>query len=128
VYSLWKKGYLKYYYLGLPTKVKNWFKNKEMCTKMLSHWFARSNWLGCSCSNAQKSEIWDGERWVELQWFWDPNSTWTILPTLCPFCQIPVAAEHLLKSEDGTSCCKYVECPNCYEDFEHFLKTAHGSP
>lgn len=32
-----KKGYLKYYYLGISTKVKNWFKNVDMCRKMLSH-------------------------------------------------------------------------------------------
>lgn len=28
-----KKGYLKYYYLGIVTKVKNWFKSVDMCRK-----------------------------------------------------------------------------------------------
>lgn len=41
-----KKGYLKYYYLGMSTKVKNWFKSVDMCRKMLSHWNARDSWLG----------------------------------------------------------------------------------
>ena len=50
-----KKTYLKYYYLGLNTKVKLWFKNKEMCTRMLSHWKARHNWLGRNRSNTEKS-------------------------------------------------------------------------
>ena len=26
-------GYIKYYYLGLDNKVKNWFKTKSMCRK-----------------------------------------------------------------------------------------------
>lgn len=41
-----KKPYMKYYYLGLSTKVKNWFKSLDMCKKMLSHWEAREHWLG----------------------------------------------------------------------------------
>ena len=87
-----KKGYLKYYYLGISTKVKNWFKNVDMCKKMLSHWNARDNWLGRQSSNPEKSEFWDGERWLELQWFWDPKSTWK-LPALCPHCGVPISSD-----------------------------------
>ena len=50
-----KNGYLKYYYLGIGTKVKNWFKNVDMCRKMLSQWNARDNWLGRQSSNPEKS-------------------------------------------------------------------------
>lgn len=32
-----KKHYLTYYYLGLNGKVKNWFRSKNLCEKMLSH-------------------------------------------------------------------------------------------
>lgn len=84
-YHCGNKGYLKYCYLGLKPKVKNWFRDKKMCKKMLSHWNERGHWLGRNQSYDNKREIWDGERWVELQWFWDPNSTW-VLPTLCPSC------------------------------------------
>ena len=28
-----KPGYIKYYYLGLNDKVKNWFRNEAMCKK-----------------------------------------------------------------------------------------------
>jgi len=41
-----EKGYLKYYYLGLESKVKNWFKTETMCQKMLSHWTEKEHWLG----------------------------------------------------------------------------------
>ena len=28
-----KRGYIKYYYLGLNGKVKTWFRNEPMCKK-----------------------------------------------------------------------------------------------
>lgn len=62
-------GYIKYYYLGLSSKVKNWFKTKSMCRKMLSHWKEKEHWLGRSSSWPLKKEFWDGQRWVDLQWF-----------------------------------------------------------
>lgn len=120
-----KKGYLKYYYLGLCTKVKHWFKSSEMCEKMLSHWKARDRWNASRA--AERSEIWDGDRWSELRWFWDPNSSW-ILPAVCPLCRIPVSSDHLVNSEEGVNGCKNVECPNCGEDFEHNIQTVKGSP
>lgn len=121
-----KKGYLKYYYLGISTKVKNWFKNVDMCRKMLSHWNARDKWLGCQSSNPEKSEFWDGERWLELQWFWDPKSTWT-LPALCPHCGLPISSVQLINSPNGKDGNKDVECPNCFEIFEHCIRVTNGS-
>lgn len=32
------KGYFKYYYLGLESKIKNWFKIELMCKKMFFYW------------------------------------------------------------------------------------------
>ena len=122
-----KRGYLKYYYLGLKAKVKNWFQYPEMCRKMLSHWNEREHWLGRTDSYDNKRELWDGKRWVELQWFWDPNSTW-VLPTLCTLCGMPVSAEHLKNLQDCPNASKEVECQSCFEMFKHFIKTTHGSP
>ena len=90
-----KKGYIKYYYLGLHSKAKNWFQNEAMCKQMLSHWEEREHWLGKTSSWPVKKEIWDGQRWVNLQWFWDPNQTW-ILPTRCVNCKGIISAEILL--------------------------------
>lgn len=64
------KPYLTYYYLGLNNKVKNWFRSKTLREKMLSHWKERDHWLGKNESWPLKRELWDGERWVDLQWFW----------------------------------------------------------
>ncbi|CAB3980658.1 Hypothetical predicted protein [Paramuricea clavata] len=102
------RGYLKYYYLGLKAKVKNWFRDPDMCRKMLSHCNERAHWLGRTESYDDKSELWHGERWVELQWFWDPNTIW-VLPTLCPLCDIPVSGDHLTNSPDCPDGSKEVE-------------------
>ena len=115
--------------LGLKNKVKNWFRSKSLCEKMLSHWKERGHWLGRDESWSLKREIWDGQWWVDLQWFCDPDKTWP-LPTLCPSCGIPVSADHLISSPANGSAdgVRIVECPECLETFQHTMKFANGNP
>ena len=94
------KGYLKYYYLGLESKIKNWFKTEPMCKKMLSHWNEREHWLGREESWPLKQEFWDGQRWIDLQWFWDPSKIWP-LPTVCVHCSTIISVDHLTTSPEG---------------------------
>ena len=123
------KGYIKYMYLGLENKLKNWFRNRSMCTNMLEHWLEKEHWLGNVESWHLKKEIWDGNRWSELQWLWNPESVWA-LPTRCVHCNIPISADHLINSPDcdRPGAFKSVECPVCFENFEHCIKMAKGSP
>ena len=58
-----KKGYIKYYYLGLNAKVKNWFRSEGMCRKLLFHWEGREHCLGRTLSWPEKKEMWDRQRW-----------------------------------------------------------------
>ena len=44
-----------------------------MCRKMLCHWREKELWLEQTSSWPIKKEFWDGQRWVDLQWFWNPN-------------------------------------------------------
>ena len=123
-----KKAYITYYYLGLNSKVKNWFRSKTLCEKMLSHWKERGHWLGKTESWSLKKELWDGQRWIDLQWFWDPDMTWP-LPSLCPSCGIPISADCLNNSPNGpTEGARIVECPECLESYQHTMKFANGSP
>ena len=41
-----KPGKLKYYYLALQGKVKQWVASPEMCRKMTGHWREKEHWLG----------------------------------------------------------------------------------
>ena len=56
-----KKGYLKYYYLGIGTKVKNWFKNVDMCRKCCPIGMHMIIGLAAKAAIQKKSEFWDGE-------------------------------------------------------------------
>ena len=92
---------IKYMYLGLKSKVKNWFRSETMCKKMLAHWLEREHWLENSGGWQVKKELWDGKRWAELQWFWNPDSIWA-LPTCCVYCDIPICAAHLIQMRTAT--------------------------
>ena len=121
------KGYIKYYYLGLESKIKNWFKTETMCQKMLSHWNEKEHWLGREESWPLKQEFWDGQRWIDLQWFWDPSKVWP-LPTLCIYCSAVISVDHLTASPEGIDNLKIVTCPGCFETFHHDIEMARGSP
>ena len=41
-----QKGKLKYYYLGLEGKVKQWVSSPEMCRKMTGHWQEEGTLVG----------------------------------------------------------------------------------
>ena len=68
-----KEGYVKYYYLGLHPKIKNWFRSDVMWKRMLSDWEERE--LGRTSSWLLKKVMWGGQRWIDLQWFWDLKQT-----------------------------------------------------
>ena len=118
-------GYIKYLYLGLKNKVKNLFRSKTMCNKMLAHWIEKNHWLANGKDCQLKKELWNGKRWSELEWFWSPDSTWT-LPTCCVHCDIPIPANHLInsqaKNQDEDSNVKIVACPVCLNNFNTVLE------
>ena len=95
----------------------------EKCCAIGMH--VTNYWLGHQSSNQEKSEFWDAEQWLELQWFWDPNSTWT-LPALCTQCRLPISSDQLINSFHGKEGSKDVECPNCFEIFEHCIRVTNG--
>ena len=79
-------------YLSLKDKIVRWCDNDH---KMTAHWTEKEHWLnaeqlGTRIGFLPKNEIWDGNRFSEFSWFWDPSSRWT-LPAKCPFCQSVMA-------------------------------------
>ena len=80
-----EKGTICYYYLGLKGKIKRWVSHPDMCYKLLSHWREKEHWLNRNEDWHTKKELWDGDRFAELSWFWDPNMEWC-LPVRCPLC------------------------------------------
>lgn len=98
-----------------------------MCQKMLSHWNEKEHWLGRKEAWPLKQEFWDGQRWMDLQWFWDPSKVWP-LPTLCVHCSAEISVDgHLTTSPDGLNNLKTVTCPECFETFHRSIEMARGS-
>ena len=56
-----------------------------MCEKMLCHWKNKVQWLNLVDPTFPLNEIWDGYRFKELSWFWDPNKSW-VIPQKCSKC------------------------------------------
>ena len=119
---------IAYSYLPLKDKIQRWCGNAEFCRKITAHWENRDHWL--RHTNNRKEEIWDGNRFSELAWFWNPLCEWTI-PAKCPFCNHVVSACEI---EDARVQFGYLssqielECSVCYNKFQHIIKRAKGDP
>ena len=123
-------GSIQYYYLPLADKVRRWCSSKEFCEKITAHWNHRQSWMKDTDTMCQHlNEIWDGSRFTELEWFWNPNKTWA-LPTRCEFYKQVVGVNSFDIHDDsvteGTEI--NVECPNCFHHFKHNLHFTQGDP
>lgn len=124
-----QRGSIPYYYLGLETKVVQWVSDPNMCYKITAHWREKEHWLSRTEGWHTKTELWDGERFVELSWFWDPESTWT-LPVRCktPGYKNIISSDvvdSLPEVRDGV---KEVTCPQCHHSFSFQVKSTKGDP
>lgn len=81
-----------------------------------------------------KREIWDGKRFCEFSWFWNPAKTW-VIPVRCPSCKSVVSStviEAALQSDynvetvQGTNIS--LECSACYIKHSHSVMTTTGDP
>ena len=127
-----KTGSIKYSYLCLGDKVRRWCQDPLFCQKMTEHWNDKQHWLNVQGGWHIKNEIWDGSRFGELSWFWDPSQEW-ITPVRCPTCKVIVSAETIEEAmsvtlESETVCSVTIECPECFSNFNHNPKVARGDP
>lgn len=122
-----KEGYIKYMYLGLENKVKNLFRSKIMCMKMLLFWYVKEYWLENMEGWYLKKEIWYGNWWLEFQRFWNLDSVWVLL-IYCLYCDFFIFVDYLINLLDGNGegVFKIVECFVCFENFEYFNKMFKG--
>ena len=82
---------IKYCYLPLRNKIKQWCSSATFCQKMTAHLKEKDHWINEQNICDVKKELWDGSRFSELSWFWDPLSEWT-LPVQCPLCKSVTSA------------------------------------
>ena len=98
---------------------------------MLSHWFEKDHWLEPENQDSwgfeTKKEVWDGKRFAELQWFWNPDEQWQ-LPAKCESCGGVISVQDIETSPDGGDGQKLVTCPSCTATFAHTIQRVHGDP
>lgn len=124
-----EKGTIPYYYLGLKGKIKRWVSHPDLCYKLLSHWREKEHWLNRNEGWHTKKELWDGDRFAELSWFWDPNTEWC-LPVRCcyPGCNNIISAEAVMLAEEQEDGQRKVRCDCCYSTFHVQAKYVRGDP
>ena len=55
---------------------------------MIELWDEKEHWI------QGEKEIWDGERFNELKWFWNPDSHW-MLPMKCQYCDNVISVDEI---------------------------------
>ena len=107
-----------------------------MCKTITAHWLEKEHWLPPGrqedCGWPLKKEFWDGTEFAKLSYFWDPDKEW-ILPVRCPApgCKAVLSPELLNSSPCkgvGYGETREVECPRCYNVFDHIPKKTRGDP
>jgi len=79
---------------------------------------------GAGNNRGRRKEVWDGERFAELAWFWDPHCEW-ILPTRCPLCSGVISSTII---DGSVGCITLIKCPQCHNKFQHCVESANGDP
>jgi len=78
-----ENGTIVYYYLGLETKVKLWVSEKSMCYKITDHWREKEHWLRRNEGWPIKKELWDGDRFADISWFFLPRLILVLTSEVC---------------------------------------------
>ena len=125
--SCQENKFVPVYYNQIRSKINLMCKNESMCKKITAHWDQKDHWIG---RHGQPffpiKEIWDGTRFAELQWFWNPNEEW-LLPAFCTNCKSVISAASISTAAIGANG-KMVICQACA--FENAVKEefARGDP
>jgi hypothetical protein len=118
-----------YFVLGI--NLRSIFLSKNNIIDHLAHWKDKEHWMNRDQTGVPYKEIWDGERYRELSYFWDASKE-TFLPTCCPNCDNIISLDEIKSSSTGNTLCANqripLYCPECLFDFVHTLKTMKGSP
>lgn len=96
----------------------------------LAHWEERNEWLGGKPDNVNFKEIWHGQRFADLSYFWDPD-TESLLPTSCRNCgNILTTSEICDAALPGSSSRDPVQlkCSECMLSFIHTPQFMKGNP
>ena len=100
---------------------------------MTAYWLQKERWLHSTNATPNVyplSEIWDGKKFAELSWFWNPEKQW-LLPVHCGSCNQVISTKEITSAMQGltvpTSELSII-CPHCFSAFNVSLRYANGNP
>ena len=113
-----------YYVLGL--NFRDWFLTTNQCDRLMAHWTERDHWLNKDedYQHPGQSELWHGERFRSLSWFWDSDKHY-ILPDWCPFCRTVISSSKIQTAFEHK---EPITCPECAESFPAVPRRITGDP
>ena len=95
-------GLVPIHYCPLKDKIEKWVYSPKMCEKF-THFYRneKEHWLR---ENIEEpffpiNEIWDGTRFAEVSWFFNPNQQY-ILPHFCIGCKYVIAVAEFIENSD----------------------------
>ena len=94
-------GTIQYHYISLANQIHQWCGKKSFCQQMTAHWRQKDHWLHQNSEDTHTfNEIWDGQRFRELQWFWNPQEKW-LLRVRYPHCTEVISADFIKSIVSG---------------------------
>ena len=118
---------LKFYYMPLADKIKKWLRDEEFCKKIMSPWLCKETWFKKCTPGYPLKELWDGQRWRDLSWFWDPENEF-VLPQRCNFCQRTIPGKKIESADNDNNGDKSVRCESCGIIQNLKIEKAFGDP
>lgn len=124
-----EKGTIPYYYLGLEIKVRLWVSDWSMCKQMTAHWREKEHWFRGDEGWRIKKELWDGDRFCAISWFFDPESHWC-LPVRCAVegCDNIISGETIESVPELPDGTKEVTCDEFHHSFTFTSSYANEDP
>ncbi|XP_044180985.1 uncharacterized protein LOC122962134 [Acropora millepora] len=93
---------------------------------MMGHWDENEHWIKGQGPNFILKEIWDGARFNEISWFWDPDSQW-MLPIKCQLCGNILSIDEIKAFPKEEERC-VITCPECGTRWKQGPSYARGDP
>ena len=93
----------------------------------MDHWHEKEDWLNKSLDfETIQSELWYGQRFCEMSWFWDPTDE-HLLPERCPHCRKIVSSTEL-EEQNSDTVVMLMYCAHCSSEFYYTTQMARGDP
>ena len=106
------------------------FLDEQRLKDHLAHWENSEQWLVGKPQEVPFQEIWHGQRFSDLSYFWD-NDNETLFPTSCNNCGSIISASEIeaaAQPENMPTDIVNLQCSECFHQFRHSPVFVRGCP